>query len=765
MTPKPGHELSFAPYAMSSDTRTRNAIVQLKEPQGTYMRPDHRAKVNAIGVEPMNDGCPTGYVTPSSLDAATDMKHRSYFASVLGSSLGQFRARVPMETMALDHRWLPRFASRYVLQACSPLLGWSRETDHVSAYDFSLPAALVDRWRPETHTFHLTVGEMAPTLQDVSYPLGLPLRGDAMGPTDVGQGRREDLPARFGRVQRSGTAPPYVEFAPTHTGGPPKWWILQLKVTIITTQMRPLLGATEYEIARHLEAYVLWLMGRVMFCSSAGSFVPKHLSRFARYVADAPPEAIPQFSRGSAVLAATYRGLCTGCLKSSGAEPIFGGCPLLRSSGLTRGSALVGPRFYTCHTRGTRWTTSTARQWALSWCDQRLSALTLKLNASQFAYAHVQTRKSYPDFVGRFDVLRDDEVRWEPYSREVRRQPRTRGPRHRRAYATQYRRTRSPPVFDIYVEEHARHRVLRRSGCSRRLSCLASLLPPHAHRFTRRGQSVGRLWIPRLAEFVARWTTALDDVVMEGHTTMLPGVTISGGTYLGHEFASYRRHRVTPTAPDVTDKLPYTARPGGVSSEGLLGRCRAVTTTLLSHRSRRCSVHPHRPHHQHVPAPAQTTPMTYPPPCTQYGTHAGPSTRPPPYYQDAFAAGTSSRPPPYYQDPFAAGSSRARPIDWGYAAGTTPEDSYGAAQAPPSPQGVAEQMAQSLFASPTQEELGYSQLHDAPPRATQQSEDQEAVHDSPPPRRTRQPRDPFSHGSRHTWAAQRAARRSKRGRS
>ncbi|WVZ62634.1 hypothetical protein U9M48_012355 [Paspalum notatum var. saurae] len=150
------------------------------------------------------------------------------------------------------------------------------------------------------------------------------------------------------------------------------------------------------------------------------------------------------------------------------------------------------------------------------------------------------------------------------------------------------------------------------------------------------------------------------------------------------------------------------------------------------------------------PAPAQTTPMTYPPPGTQYGTHAGPSTRPPPYYQDAFAAGTSSRPPPYYQDPFAAGSSRARPIDWGYGAGTTPEDSYGAAQAAPSPQGVAEQMAQSLFASPTQEELGYSQLHDAPPRATQQSEDQEAVHDSPPPRRTRQPRDPFSHGLAHT---------------
>ncbi|WVZ50439.1 hypothetical protein U9M48_001691 [Paspalum notatum var. saurae] len=159
---------------------------------------------------------------------------------------------------------------------------------------------------------------MAPTLRDVSYLLGLPLRGDAMGPTDVGQGWREDLLARFGRVQRSGTAPPYREFAPTHTGGPPKWWILQFKADDIGV------GATEYEIARHLEAYVLWLMGWVMFCSSAGSFVPKHLLRFARYVADAPPEAIPQFSRGSAVLAATYRGLCTGCLKSSERSPSSG---------------------------------------------------------------------------------------------------------------------------------------------------------------------------------------------------------------------------------------------------------------------------------------------------------------------------------------------------------------------------------------------------------------------------------------------------------
>ncbi|WVZ55789.1 hypothetical protein U9M48_006405 [Paspalum notatum var. saurae] len=42
----------------------------------------------------------------------------------------------------------------------------------------------------------------------------------------------------------------------------------------------------------------------------------------------------------------------------------------------------------------------------------------------------------------------------------------------------------------------------------------------------------------------------------------------------------------------------------------------------------------------------------------------------------------------------------------------------------------SEQMAQSLFASPTREELGYSRLHDAPPRATRRSRDREAMYET-----------------------------------
>jgi hypothetical protein len=45
--------------------------------------------------------------------------------------------------------------------------------------------AMVDRWKPETHSFHLLCSEMMVTLEDVAMILGLPIRGcPVTGPVD-----------------------------------------------------------------------------------------------------------------------------------------------------------------------------------------------------------------------------------------------------------------------------------------------------------------------------------------------------------------------------------------------------------------------------------------------------------------------------------------------------------------------------------------------------------------------------------------------------
>jgi hypothetical protein len=65
---------------------------------------------------------------------------------------------------------------------------------------------------------------------------------------------------------------------------------------------------------------VLWIPGR----SGVEVLIPH-----AQLIADADVNQVPQISWGSAVLAATYRGLCTSVAKGTTIEGIFLGCPLL----------------------------------------------------------------------------------------------------------------------------------------------------------------------------------------------------------------------------------------------------------------------------------------------------------------------------------------------------------------------------------------------------------------------------------------------------
>ncbi|KAL8555229.1 hypothetical protein ACS0TY_003148 [Phlomoides rotata] len=47
-------------------------------------------------------------------------------------------------------------------------------------FDRHLITALVERWRPETHTFHFSVGEVTITLQDVVIIWRLSIEGESV---------------------------------------------------------------------------------------------------------------------------------------------------------------------------------------------------------------------------------------------------------------------------------------------------------------------------------------------------------------------------------------------------------------------------------------------------------------------------------------------------------------------------------------------------------------------------------------------------------
>ena len=75
-------------------------------------------------------------------------------------------------------RWDERYAPYLRRAGLLPLARVVNEG--LPAMDGPLLIAFVDRWCPETHTFHLPCGEMTVTLQDMAMILGLPLEGVAV---------------------------------------------------------------------------------------------------------------------------------------------------------------------------------------------------------------------------------------------------------------------------------------------------------------------------------------------------------------------------------------------------------------------------------------------------------------------------------------------------------------------------------------------------------------------------------------------------------
>ena len=133
--------------------------------------------------------------------------------------------------------------------------------------------SLVDRCRPETHTFHFRFGELAPTLKDVSMITALPIRGEPLVSPRVSPSWALDIAARLGmempESQRSG-----------NPRGIPLVWLRDNFLNLSSF-------ANEETRKRHLFAYLLWLLGN-LFPNSHGDVVVPGLIYIAENMVDEP---------------------------------------------------------------------------------------------------------------------------------------------------------------------------------------------------------------------------------------------------------------------------------------------------------------------------------------------------------------------------------------------------------------------------------------------------------------------------------------------
>ena len=158
--------------------------------------------------------------------------------------------------------------------------------------DHHLITAFVERWRQETHTFHLTIGEATITLQDVSVLLGLPVDGQPI----IRREHRLTVEHWQGLcAQLLGVAPPADQL---DSGRVRLAWLCD------TFDALPD-GADEVIVQRHARAYILRLLGGVLMSDLSQTLVRLSVLPFLEDL-----DAAGRCSWGSATLAWLYRSLC-----------------------------------------------------------------------------------------------------------------------------------------------------------------------------------------------------------------------------------------------------------------------------------------------------------------------------------------------------------------------------------------------------------------------------------------------------------------------
>ncbi|QHO10862.1 protein MAIN-LIKE 2-like [Arachis ipaensis] len=122
----------------------------------------------------------------------------------------------------------------------------------------ALVNALIERWRPETHTFHFSVGECAVTVEDVALIFGLPTNGlPVIGPT---LSSYEALEGEC--LDQLGVAPKKADCRGSFIK---LTWFRRLKDCLVLVD--------DIHIQRYVKCHIMLLFGTVVFGDKSGAGV------------------------------------------------------------------------------------------------------------------------------------------------------------------------------------------------------------------------------------------------------------------------------------------------------------------------------------------------------------------------------------------------------------------------------------------------------------------------------------------------------------
>ena len=160
--------------------------------------------------------------------------------------------------------------------------------------DHSLTTALVERWRPETHTFHLPFGEATVTLQDVNVLWGLPIEGAVVSGVDDNLSTADAIALcrRF-----LGVTPTQAQMSGKSVFG--TVILDKLKQEFVEAE------ATDEECIFRARLILFFLIGSTLLPDNNNNRINVFYLRFLRDL-----NRTASYSWGSAVLACLYRRLC-----------------------------------------------------------------------------------------------------------------------------------------------------------------------------------------------------------------------------------------------------------------------------------------------------------------------------------------------------------------------------------------------------------------------------------------------------------------------